>query len=481
MPVVEEDLETAEFGEGVMVLPVAYTKGLEFDAVLLLDPTEEKYPENDGQVKLLYVAATRALHELAVLYTGELTGILAKEAPKGRHNQEFAMETLTKAKEYEKVSLTQKKAREENRAIGIQEMDERNSHGPKRIVIKPEQRPGMALGNTSTTGTAVMAKGSTATRRAAAETGEEIAAKTMQQRAPEGVSSIFAGAAYHGKAGGKAPGSRRSAGMQYGTGMAGVQSAKRPGGAGMVPGEAEKTERLNTSLYAFGAIPENELLRIKGHSKIKCAVKWAKKGKSAVEIASMYGILRITPITPEVIRISFVKGVTAKVQDTYWKPKADTAFPWSAKESKTAVLVETEKLRVMVEKKDGAVQFLTPDNKPILSEKRDEPRMIDGGMTWTFFDWSGSEKLKAKGILSTEWLDLTAKARYVSFGGKQARMPLFVSNRGYGIAAAASRTALLCNVRTFGTYLHTAGDGQIDYYFILGKDREEIVKQYKEL
>lgn len=52
-----------------MVLPVAYTKGLEFDAVLLLDPTEEKYPENDGQVKLLYVAATRALHELAVLYT----------------------------------------------------------------------------------------------------------------------------------------------------------------------------------------------------------------------------------------------------------------------------------------------------------------------------------------------------------------------------------------------------------------------------
>ena len=412
VPVVEEDLETAEFGEGVMVLPVAYTKGLEFDAVLLLDPTEEKYPENDGQVKLLYVAATRALHELAVLYTGELTGILAKEAPKGRHNQEFAMETLTKAKEYEKVSLTQKEAREENRAIGIQEMDERNSHGPKRIVIKPEQRPGMVLGNTST---------------------------------------------------------------------AGVQSAKRPGGAGMVPGEAEKMERLNTSPYAFGAIPENELLRIKGHSKIKCAVKWAKKGKSAVEIASMYGILRITPITPEVIRISFVKGVTAKVQDTYWKPKADTAFPWSAKESKTAVLVETEKLRVMVEKKDGAVQFLTPDNKPILSEKRDEPRMIDGGMTWTFFDWSGSEKLKAKGILSTEWLDLTAKARYVSFGGKQARMPLLVSNRGYGIAAAASRTALLCNVRTFGTYLHTAGDGQIDYYFILGKDREEIVKQYKEL
>ena len=36
----------------------------------------------------------------------------------------------------------------------------------------------------------------------------------------------------------------------------------------MVPGEAEKTERLNTSLYAFGAIPENELLRIKAEQNM---------------------------------------------------------------------------------------------------------------------------------------------------------------------------------------------------------------------
>lgn len=39
--IVETDLEKAEFGDGVMVLPVSYTKGLEFDAVLLFDPTQE--------------------------------------------------------------------------------------------------------------------------------------------------------------------------------------------------------------------------------------------------------------------------------------------------------------------------------------------------------------------------------------------------------------------------------------------------------
>ena len=64
-----------------MILPVAYTKGLEFDAVLLFDPSREKYPSDDAHVKLLYVAATRALHELAVLYKDILTGLIADPVP----------------------------------------------------------------------------------------------------------------------------------------------------------------------------------------------------------------------------------------------------------------------------------------------------------------------------------------------------------------------------------------------------------------
>ncbi len=69
--------ETAVFDEGVMVLPVEYTKGLEFDAVLLYHPSKEKYPMEDQYVKLLYVAATRALHELAVVHRNDLTDLIA--------------------------------------------------------------------------------------------------------------------------------------------------------------------------------------------------------------------------------------------------------------------------------------------------------------------------------------------------------------------------------------------------------------------
>ena len=67
-----------------MVLPVEYTKGLEFDAVLILNPTREGYPSDDGHAKLLYVAATRALHELVVLHLGNLTGLIADPLPERR-------------------------------------------------------------------------------------------------------------------------------------------------------------------------------------------------------------------------------------------------------------------------------------------------------------------------------------------------------------------------------------------------------------
>ncbi len=73
------DYEEMQFGEGVMALPIHLTKGLEFDAVVLYNPDKERYPRDDAHAKLLYVAITRALHELCVIYRGELSELLQGE------------------------------------------------------------------------------------------------------------------------------------------------------------------------------------------------------------------------------------------------------------------------------------------------------------------------------------------------------------------------------------------------------------------
>ncbi|HWT74019.1 MAG TPA: 3'-5' exonuclease [Mobilitalea sp.] len=72
----EDDIEEMKFQTGVMVLPIYMTKGLEFDTVILWNPDNENYLVSDEDAKLLYVAITRALHELHIVYQGELSGLL---------------------------------------------------------------------------------------------------------------------------------------------------------------------------------------------------------------------------------------------------------------------------------------------------------------------------------------------------------------------------------------------------------------------
>lgn len=65
--------ENSEFQKGVMVLPIHLTKGLEFDTVILWNPSDSAYQEQESDAKLLYVAITRALHELHVVYKDKLS------------------------------------------------------------------------------------------------------------------------------------------------------------------------------------------------------------------------------------------------------------------------------------------------------------------------------------------------------------------------------------------------------------------------
>lgn len=64
-PLYIQDKDT-DFQSGIMALPIRMVKGLEFDTVFLWNPDMKHGLEHPATAKLLYVAATRALHELYV-------------------------------------------------------------------------------------------------------------------------------------------------------------------------------------------------------------------------------------------------------------------------------------------------------------------------------------------------------------------------------------------------------------------------------
>lgn len=62
-----------KYRRGISILPSYLTKGLEFDAVIIYNASREKYSDNNIDKKLLYVIMTRAMHDLYVNYSDEIT------------------------------------------------------------------------------------------------------------------------------------------------------------------------------------------------------------------------------------------------------------------------------------------------------------------------------------------------------------------------------------------------------------------------
>lgn len=448
IPLAANDMETAEFGAGVMVLPVEYTKGLEFDAVLLYGPSKEKYPAEDGHVKLLYVAATRALHELAVLHTGDLTELIAMKA-----DEEKRMESLEESSPSVVVS----------RAAAPVPVNPGGDLHEKREIL---ERKRSAAAGTQPVGAVPASAGRGGAGQTTAGT-FGVSGRTIG-RQPVPAARTHAG-----------PGNVPAPGSQ--TGQRPVPAVRRHAERGNVPASGAP---VNPSPYQFFDVPENALLRPRGHSRIDTAIKIVKKTKQYLELVSSYGILRLTPVSENVIRVQFTKDKTKGFVPCYWDRIPESSFSWSAREGKNLVEAATEKLTVWVDKKTGAVLFYDKGRRLLLAEKAALPRQIETGKepeAWMYFDWAKKEKLFAKGILPDQLERVDQKARYISFGRKAMRMPLIVSEYGYGIGVAAEQTAMCCGISMYGPYIYTAGAEQTDYYFLYGGSREAVLELYKRL
>ncbi|NLL76087.1 MAG: AAA family ATPase [Clostridiales bacterium] len=384
--------QTEEFAGGVMILPIEYAKGLEFDAVLLFNADDKNYPTEDGFVKLLYVAVTRALHEMVVLYSGRLTDLIAAPVSEGKKLKYLVEQPKPIARIMPEEQPKTKKELEMELALdGQREMELRNRIGPRRIVVQ-----------NSGTG--------------------KIAEKTK------------------GKVEIKKPIRRAAA----------SQGTKR----------GEKSSE-------FGGMPNATSLRPLGHSNFNLSVRWVTGNKSYLELTNAYGILRITPISEDTVRVSFSREPFDNLADIPAEIAATSRPGWRFREAKDKVEMTAGKLVLRIDKNKGAISFYTSKGKLLVSENTQFPRQIEKLpqiQTWTYFNWGSKEILKARGGDDNEWIDLKASARYISFGPNSGRPACIMSNNGYQLLITGGRRAMCCTIPVYGSYLYTEGTKQIDYF-----------------
>lgn len=453
---IESDPEKAVFGNGVMVLPVDYTKGLEFDAVLILDPTRKEYPVEDGHAKLLYVAATRALHELCVLHTGELTGLITDPVPE-------------RTAPAEQTSAPVKEASAPDSALTAAASVRKQAGGkPGQSITTAKQKPD---------GRPLKKKIS-------------IVQNTLPKATPVAEQP---GAPRHNN---DAPAARPAAQHPIFTG-----NIIRPGtdtalSKNIVTAkQANRPKSIQNAAPAFGDMPATELLRPAGHGKIDLAVRWTEKKSDGLYLHSRYGVLRLSPVGSAILRVTFARG--GQIVDRFHPAITvrRTERTWMYKETGTTVDLMTDEIFVQADKAGGAVRFMTRDKKLLFAERSKEARQLetapDGRMkVWLYPDWQGNETVYAMGSGKTQGMNIRKTARYISHGrpvsntlpsecGAQelstGPLPFLLSEKGYGILLAADSPVICCDLSTYGTYLYAASEVQMDYYLIAGKRPNTIL------
>ena len=434
----ESDLEKAVFDKGIMVLPVEYTKGLEFDTVLILDPTREEYPVEDGHAKLLYVAATRALHELHVLHTGNLTGLIADPLPKrppldnsgSRNPRNRNPENGAGTKKRISIVCNPSAGKEQDSSLSAAPPVSRSAAKKPAAVLPGRQTTAFSIGKSSS---GVSGIGKPAIIPASAKKDS----LTWDSREAAGIRTSHKKPADTGK-----------------------------GNAGPV----------------FGDMPGTEKLRPAGHGKIDLAVRWVTKKADGLYIQSRYGILRLSPVGSSIIRVTFVKGQQIQEGSNRLITVDRTEKAWMYKEVGNGVELTTDELCLRVDKATGSIRYMTRDKKLLLSERSKESRQIETGAgpadrTWLYLDWPKEEMVYGMGSGENSGLKLRGCARYVSHCGT-GELPLLLSDKGYGLLLATENPAFSCDIPVYGTYLYTEKETQMDYYFIGGKKPVTILNAY---
>lgn len=67
--------ESIEFKRGIVIVPAYLAKGLEFDSVIIYNVNEQMY-RSEAERNILYTICTRALHQLTLIYYGNLSPLL---------------------------------------------------------------------------------------------------------------------------------------------------------------------------------------------------------------------------------------------------------------------------------------------------------------------------------------------------------------------------------------------------------------------
>ncbi|WP_235549536.1 TIM-barrel domain-containing protein [Paenibacillus sp. Soil766] len=231
------------------------------------------------------------------------------------------------------------------------------------------------------------------------------------------------------------------------------------------------------------------------------------------------GRIMLTPYSSKIIRIRYTLEAEFSTQESLMiTGLPDSKIRFTVEDLQSHLLFSTAELTIRILKKTGAFTYLDaagavltkePDRRgktlvpmDVMKSVFDESASIEAGQgadglrvradnvtkvrdrkafhTKLEFEWMEDEALYGLGSHEEGVMNLRGTYQYLYQQNMKAVVPVLVSTRGYGIVVD-SYSMMTFRDDTFGSYLWTEVDDEMDYYFIHGPEMDSIVHGVRQL
>lgn len=466
------DFDAMEFDTGTMVLPITYTKGLEFDCCILMNPDDKAYPPCDANVKLLYVAATRALHELALYHTGTLTPIISGPVPDDVKNIVLEAANIRTGRRCRPAPVVS--ADSVATTTSVTSAASVTAPVPAHPTV-PETSTD--AGNSTT----FAAPGNTVASAVSGTPPASTVPGTPPASAVPG--NTVASAVYGTPPASAAPANvtatqNRSRTDNYSAARSSAPAVRQCAPAAR-PAIVDSSNRIMCqSEFSFGSMPKTDALRQNPKPMSTYTFRNVRRTGNSLILDSINAVIELTPYAATMIRVSYHKAGET-IPPAQCIAARDTYDKWNYKDTPDTALLATSALYLHIDKKTGLMTFCDKEKNIILKEAQ-PGRVLEpaAGRSLCFFDFDLSHKLYAYGESNRAHLPLNRVARYISFGNSRLKAPCVISEKGYGIVIAHDSTVLFNSIPTYGSFISLTDAQYFDYFFFTGTSEEDFIKKY---
>ena len=256
-----------------------YTKGLEFDAVLLLSPDRGVLSDRRWTCETFVCRGNKSTAPAGGSAHRQPTGLIADPIPK---------------KNKKRVSGAKKKVVIVQNPSGGQEAPLPYGTGAMQESADARRAGGKNTGQCR--------PAAAAPRPTSAGAGWTSRPKPVisgqPQKALHPLASLYRSNSQTAQGSGRAVGNRQSA-----------QAAGRTVNGTVQPRVTGDMHAYTASgVLSFGELPDTAKLRAAGHAKIDHSIRWVQRKEDGLYLQSRYGVTRLSPVGSGILRVTFSRG-----------------------------------------------------------------------------------------------------------------------------------------------------------------------------